>query len=273
MSEFRQAKSKSLYWWHNFSLRRYANLARFIRNWPSYYAWKARGYRPDEMEVVLRNGFRVPVTRNRRIEFKTVFLRDDYFWPFPDLNFADTDTIIDLGANVGFFTLFAASRFPRCPIVSVEPFPKNAAVVRANVQRNQIPHCQVLERAVSNVRGPVTFGSASTDANPTDARISPASNIDGKNFTTCISMTLDDLINEHVKGDVAMLKMDIEGAEYDALYHASDATFARIKRIALESEDFDTKQKNTEALTTFLESKGFRVVEVTPHMLHGWKTR
>ncbi len=62
--------------------------------------------------------------------------------------------------------------------------------------------------------------------------------------------------------------MDIEGAEYDCLYGASDAVLKKIRHLAMETEDLDTNRRNTAALAAFLISKGFRVREVTPQMLH-----
>jgi FkbM family methyltransferase len=270
MKEFWQARSKTRYLWHNFTARRYLHLIRNVRNWLSFVLWKWRGY-PGTIEIILRSGFRFEVTPDSRTEFKVVFMREDYTWPLQLTGAADTGTIVDLGANVGFFTLFAASRFPHCPIVSVEPYPSSAKALADNVRNNRLSNCQTLQVAVSNARGTVTFGSTSPVPNPVNARITPGATIDGRQYVACPTITLDDLMRDHVSGDVAFLKLDIEGAEYDVLYGASDAALARIKRIALETEDLDAVSQNTEALTSFLRGKGFRTVEVTPHLLHGWR--
>jgi FkbM family methyltransferase len=270
MREFWQARSKTRYLWHNFTARRYLHLVRNVRNWPSFILWKWHGY-PGTLEIVLRSGFRFEITPDSRTEFKVVFMREDYTWPLPLMDAADTGTIVDLGANVGFFTLFAAMRFPRSPIVSVEPYPPSADALAANVRENRLSNCKILRVAVSNARGTVAFGSTSPVPNPVNARITPGATVDGTQYVAAPTITLDDLLREHVSGDVAFMKLDIEGAEYDVLYGASDAALARIKRIALETEELDAARQNTEALASFLRSKGFRTVEVTPHMLHGWR--
>lgn len=272
MKEFHQAKSKLLYLWHNFPLRRYSTLLRYVQNWPEFLLWKFRGYsNPGQMEVRLRNGIRFSVTNSTRVEFKVAFWRNDYVWPLPMISPSHPGTVIDLGANVGYFTLFAATAFPGCRIISVEPFPKNLVALKEVVDGNALKQCVVLSVAVSEKAGEVTFGTANAVAHPTDARIVHCGEVDGENFVSCQSVSLDQLVAEHVSGEITLLKMDIEGAEYGALYNASDATFARIQRIALETEDLDSEQQNTDALAAFLRRKGFRVVEVTPRMLHGWR--
>lgn len=270
MREFWQARSKVRYLWHNFTVRRYLHLMRNVQNWPSFVFWKWRGY-PGTLEIVLRSGYRFEITPDSRTEFKVVFMREDYTWPIPLMDESETGTIVDLGANVGFFTLFAASRFPGRPVVSVEPYPPSAAALTANLRDNRLSNCRIVQAAVSNMRGTVAFGSTSPVPNPVNARITPNASIDGTQYVACPTTTLDDLFREHVSGDVAFMKLDIEGAEYDVLYGASDASLARVRRIALETEELDADRRNTDALAAFLRSKGFRTVEVTPHMLHGWR--
>lgn len=272
MKEFNQAKSKLLYLWHNFPPRRYWTLLRYVQNWPEYLLWKFRGYsNPRQIEVRLRNGIRFPVNDSTRVEFKVAFWRNDYVWPLPLISPVHSGTIIDLGANVGYFSLFAATAFPLCKIVSVEPFPKNLIALKEVVSGNALKQCVVLSVAVSDKNGEVTFGTTNAVAHPTDARIVPSGQVDGENFVSCRSVSLDQLVADHVSGEITLLKMDIEGAEYGALYNTSEATFSRIQRIALETEDLDSGSQNTDALAEFLRLKGFRVVEVTPRMLHGWR--
>jgi len=268
MREFWQARSKPLYLWHNFPPRRYANLVRHVRNWPSFLVWKWRkGPTAETFAVVLRNGFRLTLNRANRVEFKVVFLREDYTWPIPRSQIGEGD-ILDLGANIGFFTIFAALVFPGHRIITVEPFPRNLRALATSLAANHVPHCTIVEAAVAGSSGRVVFGCASDDETPTGARIDEAHAADGKDFFECRSLSLDDLFREQNIESAALVKMDIEGAEYDSLYAASDAVLKKIRHLAMETEDLDTDRRNTAALAAFLRTKGFRVIEVTPQMLH-----
>jgi len=268
MREFWQARSKPLYLWHNFPPRRYANLVRHVRNWRAFLAWKWRkGAEAETFEVELRNGFRITLTRANRVEFKVVFLREDYTWPLNRKHLGPGD-ILDLGANIGFFTIFAAQVFPGRRIITVEPFPRNVRTLTASIEANHIPNCTIVEAAVSGTSGRVVFGCASQDENPTGARIDQGHAADGKDFFECRCVSLDDLFREQSVESAALVKMDIEGAEYDCLYAASDAALKKIRHLVMETEDLDTERRNTAALSAFLRTKGFKVIEVTPQTLH-----
>jgi FkbM family methyltransferase len=268
MREFRQARSKPLYLWHNFAPRRYANLVRHVRNWPAFLAWKWRkGPATETFQIVLRNGFLLTISRSNRVEFKTIFLREDYTWPIARSE-VGPGVIIDLGANIGLFTIFAAQVFPGRPIVSVEPFPRNFHALTASVQSNRVPDCTLVNAAVAGSAGRVVFGCDSGVENPTDASINSARVPDGKDFFECRCLSLDDLFREQAIDSAAFVKMDIEGAEYDCLYNASDEVLKKIRHLAMETSNHDSERRNTAALAAFLRVKGFRVREITPEMLH-----
>ncbi len=55
------------------------------------------------------------------------------------MRFCSDDTIIvDAGANIGAFTLFAARRAPAAKIVAVEPFPKTHARLTKTIAQNRL---------------------------------------------------------------------------------------------------------------------------------------
>lgn len=118
----------------------------------------------------------------------------------------------------------------------------------------------------------VVIGSANIDdPYPTNARIVSGGAADGKYSIECEATTPESLVQQHVAGDIALLKMDIEGSKYDVLYSTTDATLKRIKRMAIETEDLDNDRRYAEALSSFRRGKGFDVIEVTPHLLHAGK--
>lgn len=51
----------------------------------------------------------------------------------PGVNFEKPPIILDIGANVGSFTLWALRRWPDCTVRAYEPHPKNAKLFRENV--------------------------------------------------------------------------------------------------------------------------------------------
>lgn len=120
------------------------------------------------------------------------------------------DGFVDVGANIGVYTLLAASLVgPRGRVASFEPGPTTVARLRENVQLNGLGIVQVYPHAVADRAGTVRFdASTSTTARVVaDGAAAPAA-------VEVPSVRLDDVL---VGGSWAMGKMDIEGAEPLAL--------------------------------------------------------
>ncbi len=128
-------------------------------------------------------------------------------------------TVVDVGANLGWYTLVAA------PIVgatghvyAVEPNPRLASLLRDSLYTNGfLSWVTVFQVAVSDVPGVVDL--VSHQESPGGGRIRPAEFAVrpwGSTATRVAAMPLDQLLTSHT-GAVDVLKMDIEGWEGVAL--------------------------------------------------------
>ena len=108
----------------------------------------------------------------------------------------------DLGANVGFYSLLAARK--GCRVVAFEPLPSNLAFLRRHIVLNHLTSVEVVEAAVCDRDGTAAFA---IDGHPSQTRLADAGGI------FVLNVALDSL--SLPPPDV--LKIDIEGAEYDAL--------------------------------------------------------
>jgi FkbM family methyltransferase len=111
----------------------------------------------------------------------------------------------DVGAHVGFFSLLLASRCRR--VVALEPSPENARRLRANVELNDAP-VDVREVAVSG-----RVGTAFLDGSAEMSHLASSGIV-------VETITLDALLAE--AGPPDFVKMDVEGAELDALRAAPE---------------------------------------------------
>jgi len=131
------------------------------------------------------------------------------------------DCFYDVGAHTGFFALIA-SRFvaPAGKIVVFEPDPDNVATLKANIARNGISQVTLVEAAVWSSPGEVTFERALDESNRTQGHIlaEPNSRLSRISVNT---VRLDDLIFKEGYPAPRLIKMDVEGAEWDALQGAS----------------------------------------------------
>jgi tRNA G46 methylase TrmB len=62
-------------------------------------------------------------------------------------------TIVDIGADVGVFTVFAASRSPHARIIAVEPTPRSYGYLCSNAKRNRLGNVIPLQAACGASRG------------------------------------------------------------------------------------------------------------------------
>jgi len=141
------------------------------------------------------------------------------------------DFFVDAGANIGFYTILAARLVgEHGKVISVEMMPDTAIALRKNLNLNMINNTIVLENALSDQSGqhlyarvvPGYFGQASI-----------SENIHSNKYEKVLvkSITLFDIFQDI--SIIALMKMDLEGAEYQAIKGAGDK-LNRIKVIIFE---------------------------------------
>ena len=127
------------------------------------------------------------------------------------------DVILDLGAHVGFSVLFFRSLFPRARLVALEADPATFELLDCNV--GQLPGVDVINAAVGHerglrwlVRGDLSWGSRlSSEPSPGALRVQ--------------TRTLDDVLDAvGVDGLRCLVKLDVEGAEWEVLSSVEDLT-------------------------------------------------
>lgn len=118
------------------------------------------------------------------------------------------DGFLDVGANVGSYTVLAWSRVrPSGRVIAIEPDPGTAAILRENVRLNAMRDDTVVEAAVGETSGDVHFATG----RDTVGRV--ATEADTGRVVSMVS--LNELVS--TPGDFIAGKMDLEGYELSAL--------------------------------------------------------
>lgn len=123
------------------------------------------------------------------------------------------DSVYDVGANAGFFTLIAARLVgPAGRIVAFDPAPENCESIREQVELNGFaPYCTAVQKAVGGSAGKATFSFAASG--------SPMGHLGGagagERSVEVEVTTLDDAVAAY--GAPTFIKLDVEGAEGDVL--------------------------------------------------------
>lgn len=134
-----------------------------------------------------------------------------------------TDTVIvDAGANIGTFTLYALLHAPHAKVIAIEPAPDSCERLRGVLYDHGFSHrCLINQAALGR-----EAGSTSIDLRPESQFRST-----GTGSTLVPVMTLDELLHG---SEVDLLKLDIEGSEYAAIGPHSFDCLQRVDRIAME---------------------------------------
>jgi FkbM family methyltransferase len=129
-------------------------------------------------------------------------------------------TVLDLGANVGFYTLLLSRAVGIAgQVIAFEPDRRNAACLRLHTRLNHISNVHVVVGAAAARRGTVTFSPGPTH---TTGRVVSTGHGRAVN-----AYRLDDLVFGGGMQVPALVKMDIEGGEADALAGAGELLAAQ----------------------------------------------
>jgi FkbM family methyltransferase len=156
--------------------------------------------------------------------------------------------IVDVGANIGLFTMYAARQAPEAQIISIEPFPETGQRLRSLVETNRLTErVTILNCAVSGSSGTAAMDAASAEIPSQYKRINSATTRvlnpkhrgeaavrQAESGVSVRTETLQQVI-ESVKATRAdLLKMNIHGSEYEVLMSTPLAALQSFRRIAVQ---------------------------------------
>jgi FkbM family methyltransferase len=247
---------------------RYWNLIRNLSNWWLHFAVKFRLSEADPLIFRARNGITIEAPRRLLHEFKEIFLENAYVSGFKT-PLPRNPTIIDVGANAGFFTLFAAALFPKARIYSFEPVPENFQQLLRNRARNRQVDISCFPMAVCGYDGEIFLNFELEDNFTTAATIVRGPEAGGKGLTVpCVSLAT--IFQKNSLDTCDLLKLDCEGAEFDILYRCPPEAMAKVQRLAMEVHAGREEGHTMEALTVWLGNQGF-AVRHRKQMLWAWR--
>lgn len=173
------------------------------------------------------------------------------------------DTVIDVGAGVGEeAVVFSKLVGETGMVVSIEAHPETFACLEETVRRSRLANVTALNFAVADMDGMVAIGDRADHlAN---------SIIDGFGGLQVRSRPLDDIAEELGLQDVALLKMNIEGAERLAV-RGMDRLAERVRNLVISCHDFISDEGGLADFRTFnevrarLEDLGFDTLHRPDH--------
>lgn len=182
-----------------------------------------------------------------------------------EIDFQPGDVVLDLGAQVGVVSCYLAKKHPNIKIYAYEPMPDNYKRLVRNLGANGITNVVAVNQAVSgDGRKLRIYGDLSQNSG--GASMYGA----GETYTDVESVTLADILERHKIERVKLLKIDVEGAEYEILgAQYGDPIADKIEHVRGEfhtNNQLEAKGFKPGVLAHFLDTLGCEVVYTAQKM-------
>jgi FkbM family methyltransferase len=184
----------------------------------------------------------VPDTLSFIWQYKEIFTDENYKFKTNTQN----PVIYDCGANIGVSCLYFRRNFPNAKIKAFEADPNIAKILSENLANNNVKNIEVIDKAVWINNDGIEISLEGADGASIYSKV---------NVTKVPSVRLKDLIEKENK--IEMLKMDIEGAEYEVLLDCRNS-LSNVENIFIEYHSFANSIQNLSEILSILEKNDFR---------------
>jgi len=153
--------------------------------------------------------------------------------------FNEDSIVVDLGANVGQFSKIFSEIFPYKKIILIEADSNLIKDIKSNLK--DIKNVKIINAAVGNeLKEKVDFYlSKDSESSSLNKNFRDIFGINDKpNFVNVKMITIDKIFKMFDIKKIDLLKIDIEGSEWDILEKFSKKEFEQIEQISVEFHDF-----------------------------------
>jgi FkbM family methyltransferase len=169
------------------------------------------------------------------------------------------DILVDAGAYIGSFSLYAAKKYPNIKkVIALEPDPLTYATIMKNLRLNYLPDFEILPYGLWNKKDTLTFYSEQHLS-------SSVYDISGGKGAVQIEVDTLDKILKDVTGKRIFIKMNIEGAELEALHGCSETIKNNKVYFAISSDHIVEGQLTQKKVEDICRGIGLSVTTFKPN--------
>lgn len=177
------------------------------------------------------------------------------------------DTVVDIGANIGCFTILAASIVgPSGRVIAIEPEPLTYGQLCDNIKLNKLSNVTTLNIAVGERNEQIEFHVSPNSLYSSIYTEVGDHRVEGETIKVN-SQTLESLLNQLKIDRVRLLKMDCEGAEYGICASMTPSIASRIDQISMELHK--VSEHKPDELISRINELGFQIKRQYP--LFAWR--
>lgn len=168
--------------------------------------------------------------------------------------------LIDIGANIGYYTLTAANKMNRGVIYSFEPVPANYDLLNKNINVNHYDNVKTFQKAVSDSNGKIRIFLDGTNLG--NHSLTRNNVVDKSNYVEVETITLDSFFNDlNLFNKDIFVKIDTQGAEGLVVSGAQDLLKNNNVKILMEFWPKGLRNMGTDPLELLdkLQDYGFKI--------------
>lgn len=171
------------------------------------------------------------------------------------------DVFVDVGANIGYFSLLASKLVgPTGAVVAIEASPSTFALLRANLELNHASNVRAVNVAASDTSGSLTLYEGPTWNRGLATTVHPRG---GTETTEVASLPLSDILSADELARARVLKIDVEGAELRVVRGLLEVLDLMPEGVELVIEllpsYFEVQGTSPDDLIRPLRERGFRI--------------
>jgi len=163
------------------------------------------------------------------------------------------DIVIDIGAHIGYFTIYAAKNAYQGIVYSIEPYRESFEILKKNLKLNDLSNVKPFHAAISKITGQVTLYI--------DKNNQIGNSIFRMDETTesekVESFSLRDFMENNKIEKIDFLKIDCEGAEFEILLNLEKEVLKKINKISAEIHENDNN--SLDKLIDFFNKNNFKI--------------
>lgn len=245
-------------------------------NWPLYFLAFSGFLNGRKFEFHIRGNdgkvtrILVPVDSLSRIPLQEIWVSKSYRFPGCEIN--RHDTVVDIGAHIGNFTVYAAKKAFEGKVLAYEPSVENFNLLRHNIQLNSLHNVTAFNLGIADVVGEKELHISGNSVSP-----SLFQSFKGGGFSYRVKVIgIKEVFIANGLNLVDFLKIDAEGAEYEILFNVPKFFLDKIGKIALEYHEGAFTKWGCRDLENFLRQNSFEV-SVSPlsashtGMIYAWR--
>lgn len=246
MTEYKRDKVRTIF-----------EIVRRIANWPTAISLRLFRWRQGLRLLAFRNGVNV-VCRGATRDWDVIhelFFAGGYGRAMEFLRAQPASPIVlDLGGNIGLFSLLAASTHSRARLIAFEPGPPNHRIFEINRLANSSLSDRIELRRLAVGGEARKTEWAFDEQNPGGSGLHSS----GTQRYPIEVVTFSEVVRS-IGERVALAKIDIEGAEYELLAQTSIETWELIDAVSLELHHDPAKMVSQDDFLKTLRGFGYRI--------------